>query len=156
MWRTAFPIVSRHVLVGFVILFGCGLLFADARNQTAKPCGAITVIYVGADDCGPCRIWRRDERQDFLGSSVFQNIKYREVIASRLYDLLAEAQWPADLMFLREQVRARPGAPQWFIIQDGHIIAWEAGLSAWRRVVWPMIQMQAPCGNRSSRRIETE
>jgi hypothetical protein len=105
----------------------------------------LTVIYIGADDCGPCRIWRRDKRRDCLGSGVFQNIKYREVIVSRLYDLLVEAQWPAALMFLREQVRARPGGPQWFIIQDGHIITWEAGLSAWRRVVWPMIQMQAPC-----------
>lgn len=145
MLRIGLPIASRHILAGIVILFGCGLLFADTRHQTAKPRGAITVIYVGADDCGPCRIWRRDERPDFLGSGVFQNIKYREVIASRLYDLLTETQWPADLMFLREQVRARPGAPQWFIIQDGHVITWEAGLSAWRRVVWPMIQMQESC-----------
>mgnify|MGYP001087286686 CR=1 FL=1 len=143
MLRIAFPFSSRHILAGIVVLFGSGLLLADARRQEAKPHGALTVIYVGADDCGPCRVWRRDARPDFLGSHAFQNIKYREVIASRLYDLLAESQWPADLSFLREKVRARPGAPQWFVIQDGHLIAQEAGLSAWRRAVWPVIQTQA-------------
>jgi len=142
MLQIAFPIASRRVLAGIAILFGCGGLLADAQRQATPSRGMLTVIYVGADDCGPCRIWRRDERPDFFGSSAFQKIKYREVIASRLYDLLAESQWPADLTFLREQVRTRPGAPQWFIIQDGHIITWEAGLSAWQRVVWPVIRAE--------------
>lgn len=142
MSRIAFPIASRRILAGLIILFGCGLLLADTRRQTTRPHGTITVVYVGADDCGPCRLWRRDERPTFLSSRAFQDITYREVIAARLYDLLSEGQWPADLAFLREQVRSRPGAPQWFVVQDGRTIAWESGLSAWRRVVWPVIRWQ--------------
>ncbi len=143
MSRIACPVALRHVLAGLIVLLGCGLLFADTRRAAVRPHGAITVVYVGAEDCAPCRTWRKDERPAFLGSGVFQNITYREVIASRLYDLLAEAQWPADLEFLRQQVRTRPGAPQWFVVQDGRVITWESGLSAWRRAVWPTIRKQA-------------
>lgn len=142
MSRIAFPVALWHILAGLIVLSGCALLLADTRRQATEPGGPLTVVYVGADDCGPCRVWRRDERPAFLGSGVFQSIEYREVIAPRLYDLLAEAQWPEDLEFLREQVRTRPGAPQWFVMRDGHMIAWESGLSAWQRVVWPTIRKQ--------------
>ena len=37
---------------------------------------------------------------------------------------------------------SRPGAPQWFVMRDGQMIAWDAGLSAWRRTVWPTIRKQ--------------
>lgn len=143
MSRIAFPVAWRRILAGLIILFGCASLLADTRRQATEPHGTLTVVYVGADDCGPCRAWRRDERPAFLGSGVFPAIEYREVVAARLYDLLAEAEWPADLAFLREQVRSRPGAPQWFVMRDGRMIAWESGLSAWQRVVWPTIRWQA-------------
>lgn len=146
MSRITYPLAMRHVLAGVIVLLGCSLLLADTRRAAVKPRGAITVVYVGAEDCAPCRAWRRDERPAFLSSSVFPNITYREVIASRLHDLLAQAQWPADLEFLRQQVRSRPGAPQWFVVEDGRVTTWEAGLSAWRRAVWPTIRLQAAPG----------
>ncbi len=142
MLRIALPVAWRYILAGAVILSGCGLLLADMQHQATKPRGTITVIYVGADDCAPCRAWRKDDQPAFFGSAAFQKIKYREVITSHLYDLLAESQWPEDLSFVRERVKARPGAPQWFVMQNGRMIIWETGLSAWPRVVWPTIQAQ--------------
>jgi hypothetical protein len=75
-----------------------------------------------------------------MNSREFSALHYHEVIAERLRDLLEESLWPADLASLREQVRERPGAPQWFMLRDGRIVASEAGSSSWRRTVWPMIR----------------
>lgn len=131
------------LLAGLAVLVGCGLLFADTPCRPTAEQEALTVVYVGAEDCGPCRAWRRDERPSFLDSREFPALRYREVIAPQLRNLLAEEQWPADLAGLRAQVRQRPGAPQWFVLREGQVVAWEAGASAWRRTVWPAIRTHA-------------
>jgi hypothetical protein len=131
------------LLAGLAVLVGCGLLFADTPCRPTAEQEALTVVYVGAEDCGPCRAWRRDERPSFLDSREFPTLHYREVIAPRLRDLLAEEQWPAGLAELRAQVRQRPGAPQWFVLRGSEVVAWEAGASAWRRAIWPAIRAHA-------------
>jgi len=131
------------LLAGLAVLIGCGLLFADTPCRSTAEQEALTVVYVGAEDCGPCRAWRRDERPSFLDSREFPALRYREVIAPQLRNLLAEEQWPADLAGLRAQVRQRPGAPQWFVLREGQVVAWEAGASAWRHTVWPAIRTHA-------------
>lgn len=137
----SFPLPARRLLAGLAMLFGCGILFADVPYRPAA--GPLTVVYVGAEDCGPCRTWRRDERPSFVESRQFTALHYREVIAPHLRDLLAERQWPADLADLRDRVRQRPGAPQWFVLREGRVVAWEAGLSAWQRAIWPAIRTRA-------------
>jgi hypothetical protein len=130
----------QRLVTGLVMLFVCGFLLADAPRWPAAGLGMITVVYVGAEDCGPCRAWRRDERPQFLSSREFSALHYREVIAERLRDLLDESLWPADLASLHERVRERPGAPQWFMLRDGRIVGSEAGISSWRRSIWPAIR----------------
>ena len=38
---------------------------------------------------------------------------------------------------------ARAETPQWFVIRDSNVLASNAGLSAWRRTIWPAIRAQA-------------
>lgn len=131
------------LVAGLAVLVGCGLLFADTPCRPTTEQGALTVVYVGAEDCGPCRAWRRGERPSFVESREFSALRYREVIAPQLRDLLAEEQWPADLAGLRARVRQRPGAPQWFIMRGKEMVAWEAGASTWRTTLWPAIRAHA-------------
>jgi hypothetical protein len=132
----------RQALPWLVLLVGGGLVLAAAPRPTTQARGAVTVVYVGAEDCGPCRAWRRDRRAAFLDSGEFARLRYREIIAPRLRDLLTQADWPADLADLREQVRALAGAPQWFVLRDGKTLASGAGLSAWQHRIWPAIRVQ--------------
>lgn len=138
---TSFSLPARRLLAGLAVLFGCGVLFADAPHRPKA--GPLTVVYVGAEDCGPCRTWRHDQRPSFVESRQFTALRYREVIAPQLHDLLADRLWPADLASLRERVRKQPGAPQWFVLREGKVVAWEAGLSAWQRTIWPAIRAGA-------------
>jgi hypothetical protein len=88
-------------------------------------------------------MWRLKHRPQFLDSGEFSRLRYREIVAPRLRDLLAEHDWPSDLTQIRDQVRSRPGAPQWFVLRDGKTVVWEAGLSAWLSRVWPTIRAAA-------------
>jgi len=132
---------STRVLPWLAVLLGGSLLLSDAPREAFGARGPLTVVYVGAEDCGPCRIWRRDARPAFLDSGEFARLRYREVIAPRLRDLLAEEGWPAELAMVRARVRAQPGAPQWFVLRDGRLVTADAGLSAWRRAIWPAIRV---------------
>lgn len=143
MSAIARPPFPHRLLAWPALLLAAGFLLADAPRQAAGERGPLTVVYVGADDCGPCRAWRRGERPAFLDSAEFARLHYREVIAPHLRELVAAHDWPDDLAALRERVRARPGAPQWFILREGRTIASEAGLSAWHSRVWPVIRAEA-------------
>lgn len=101
------------------------------------------LVYVGAEDCGPCKTWRRDHRPGFLASAEFGSLDYRELVAPRLKDLLEDETWPAELRAVRSAVTARPGAPQWLVVRDGRVAWSEAGLTAWRQAVWPAIRAAA-------------
>lgn len=136
------PRPSRRALSWLVVLLGGGLLLSDAPREAFGGRGPLTVVYVGAEDCGPCRSWRHDERPAFLGSGEFTRLRYREVIAPHLRDLLAQENWPAELAAVRARVRAQPGAPQWFVLREERLVAADAGLSAWRRAIWPTIRAE--------------
>jgi hypothetical protein len=124
------------------VVLGCALLLSDAPRQAAGHRGPLTVVYVGAEDCGPCRTWQRDERPAFRASSEFTRLRYREVVVPYLRSLLTAQEWPDDFSELRERVKSRPGTPQWFVMRDGNVLASDAGLSAWRRAIWPAIRAQ--------------
>ena len=139
--------LSRYTLPMFALLLAGGLFLSgalvfDARREASGKCGPLTVVYVGAEDCGPCRAWRRDQRPAFLDSGEFARLRYHEVIVPRLQNLLAGENWPLELVVVRDYTRTRPGAPQWFLLRDNRILASGAGLSAWSREIWPAIRRQ--------------
>lgn len=135
-------IPPRRALPFLPVVLGCALLLSDAPRHAVGHRGPLTVVYVGAEDCGPCRTWQRNERPAFHASSEFARLRYREIIVPQLRSLLTAERWPVDLAALRERVKSRPGTPQWFVVRDGNVLASDAGLSAWRRAIWPVIRAQ--------------
>lgn len=101
----------------------------------------IMVIYVGADDCAPCRVWRRDRWQQFATSSDFQHLVYREVTSAKLFDLLNDEIWPDDLRRYRDTLDRNAGAPLWFIVADDKIRLTARGLKEWDERAVPQIRL---------------
>lgn len=123
-------------------------LASDAhRASDAAEREPVLLVYVGADDCEPCRTWRHEHRPQFLASREFGLIRYREVVVPRLRDLLSDRDWPTDLAAVGARVRERPGAPQWFLLRGDRIVLWEGGLSAWRSRLWPAIRAETHLGS---------
>ena len=109
-------------------------------GPAALPAGSVTLLYVGAEDCAPCRNWKRGDGAAFRASALFAKLAYREVNAPELHDLMADANWPADLRRYRTRLAIGTPVPAWLIIVAGEVAMQEAGPRRWRRAVLPRLE----------------
>jgi hypothetical protein len=100
----------------------------------------ITLLYVGADDCAPCRAWQREDGPTFRSSSEFARVTYREVKSPSILDVLKDEYWPDDLRRYRERIGRGAGVPLWLVVANGEIVEQGFGASHWRSSVLPRIR----------------
>lgn len=100
----------------------------------------LLLLYVGADDCAPCRKWQAGEGAQFRAASVFSRIAYREVKAASLRDVLKDETWPEDLRRYRGELGPGAGVPLWLVIADEKIVDRSFGESQWRTSTLPKIK----------------
>ena len=109
---------------------------------SSRPSGAsgLVLLYVGAEDCAPCRSWQSVEAATFRSSPEFARIVYREVKAPTLRDVLKDEYWPDELRAYRNLLGRGAGVPLWLVIADEKIIQQSFGASQWRNSVLPKIR----------------
>jgi hypothetical protein len=100
----------------------------------------VTVLYVGADDCAPCRAWRSGDGTAFLESTEFAAITYREVRSPHLEDVLSDANWPEDIRDYRSRIRRGDGVPLWLVIADRVVVEQQFGTAAWQERILPTVR----------------
>jgi hypothetical protein len=100
----------------------------------------VTIVYVGADDCAPCRIWRREHWPKFRASAEFMCVRYREVTSPKLFDLLEDAHWPQELRLYRAALDRTAGVPLWLVIANDEVAVKARGLRQWEEVALPAIR----------------
>ena len=110
---------------------------ARLKDVTLKP---VTLLYVGAEDCAPCRAWQSSEGASFLASADFPRITYREVKSPHLHDILKDENWPDDLRGYRAGLRRSDGVPLWLVVVDHKIVEQRFGAAEWRASVLPSIK----------------
>jgi hypothetical protein len=121
----------------FAFVAGTGV--SPLTNLPAKKPERVVLVYVGADDCAPCRIWQRDHAPT-LRSPSFAGLTYREVKAPRLLDVMRDDCWPDDLRPLQTQLGPGAGVPLWLVVADGAIVGRGRGASEWSRTVLPILK----------------
>ena len=97
----------------------------------------IMLVYVGAEDCAPCRSWERSAEPAFRASMLSSRITYRVVKSPTLFAVLADENWPDDLKPLRAQLRPEAGVPLWMIIADDRLLTQAFGETQWRESIMP-------------------
>lgn len=100
----------------------------------------IMLLYVGADDCAPCRAWQNGEGATFLASADFPRITYREVKSRHLRDVLKDENWPEEIRSFRGSLRRSDGVPLWLVISNNEILEQRFGAAAWRASILPKIE----------------
>jgi hypothetical protein len=107
-----------------------------------KPTGStdVLLLYIGADDCAPCRAWQGGDGATFRRSPEYARITYREVKSPTLFGVLRDENWPEDLRSYRDRLGRRAGAPMWLVIANNEIVSRGYGTSQWRDVVLPRIR----------------
>jgi len=100
----------------------------------------VTLLYVGAEDCAPCRSWLHGAGAAFRSSPEFPRVSYREIESPTVLDLLKDEYWPDDLREYRWRLDRSAGVPFWFIISDHEIVERAFGESQWQSAVLPKLR----------------
>lgn len=118
-------------------------VWARQALKSVRPSN-LTVLYVGAEDCAPCRAWQSSEGASFLASADFPRITYREVKSPHLHDILKDENWPDDLRDYRAVLRRSDGVPLWLVVVDHKVVEQRFGAAEWRASVLPTIKSLLP------------
>ena len=130
-------------------IFAAGIVVAIAAimatvwaGHAGKPArdADVMLLYVGAEDCAPCRAWQNGEGAAFLASADFPRITYREVKSPHLHDVLKDENWPDEVRLYRDSLRRSDGVPLWLVVTDHKIVEQRFGAAEWRANVLPRIK----------------
>lgn len=136
--------LNRSFWMATAALFALAIIISSASlwigSRLTHPHQDITVIYIGADDCAPCQVWRRAHWPPFSSSPEFTRLAYREVTSSKLFDLLKDEYWPESLDEVRSTFNRTPGAPLWFVIGNQRVLLTARGIREWDEMALPMIK----------------
>jgi hypothetical protein len=133
IWRPAGALTAISAIIAVASVW-------NGRLRDPPPTPRIVLLYVGAEDCAPCRAWQRDEKMVLQASAEFPRLVYREVKSPTLFDILKDENWPEDLREYRDQLRGDAGVPIWFVIADGRVVQRGMGPAQWRNEVFPKIR----------------
>jgi hypothetical protein len=100
----------------------------------------LTLIYVGAEDCAPCRTWQNGDGAAFRKSAEFARIAYIEVKASHLQDVLKDDYWPPQIRKLKGRLKQSDGVPLWFVVSNENVVEQRFGSDAWHMNILPTIR----------------
>lgn len=111
-------------------------------SQLSRPSRAadITLIYVGAEDCAPCRAWQNGDGAAFRQSADFARIAYVEVKSPHLHDVLRDENWPTEIRSYRNLLKRSDGVPLWLVLSNTEVIEQRFGPAAWRANILPAIR----------------
>jgi hypothetical protein len=126
--------------VALTMAFATILTGSTLRSDAPRRYSDVVVVYVGAEDCAPCRAWQRSMGAEFQSSSEFTRVNYREVKAPTPFEILSDEVWPEDLRFYRARIDGTMAVPMWLVIADGQVVTQSFGASQWARTVLPTIR----------------
>jgi hypothetical protein len=130
-------IFAAGIVVAIVAIMA--KVWAGHAGKPTRDAG-VMLLYVGAEDCAPCRAWQNGEGAAFLASAEFPRITYREVKAPHLHDILKDEHWPTEIRSYRDGLRRSDGVPLWLVVADHKIVKQRFGAAEWRASVLPIIK----------------
>ncbi len=128
-----------RLAVLFVVMMGGTMLFRSDSSSQRLP-ASVLLLYVGAEDCAPCRAWQAEDGAAFRNSKDFARLTYREVKSPHLLTVMSDDNWPDDVRAYRDQVHRDDGVPLWLVVADQVVVQKQSGFSQWRGSVLPTIR----------------
>jgi hypothetical protein len=112
------------------------------RQYPGRPAPAsnIMVLYVGAEDCAPCRAWKSGDGAAFFASQEFARITYREVKSPHVHDVLNDENWPGEIRIYRDRLQRSDGVPLWLVVSEHEVVEKQFGAAQWHANILPKIK----------------
>jgi hypothetical protein len=125
-------------LISTVMVLVAVALVAGGRYDPAV--SEVVLLYVGSQDCAPCRVWQDGEGAQFRTSPEYAWLTYREVKSATLFEVLKDENWPEDMRPYRDRLGQGAAVPMWLVIADGEVVSREHGASRWGAAVLPKLR----------------
>ena len=141
-FRRFWPAVMMAPLAAWLLSAGTGPLASWSRGGEATKgrTDAVMVVYVGADDCAPCRKFYEEQWPAIRNSARLSSIAFREVRSPTFRDVLSDEYWTADLRPIRDTLPDEAGVPLWVVVSDGSVVKSVWGVSQWEAQVMPLLR----------------
>jgi hypothetical protein len=110
-------------------------LAASLAAGTARARSTPLVMYVGGQDCPPCRRWTAAYKDRWFASPEYRQVSWYEVEPPHLREAYQERHWPEPLWPVLAQVPHKSGTPRFLIVVDRRIVSNEIGVSRWLRTM---------------------
>jgi hypothetical protein len=110
-------------------------LAASAAGSRARATSRVQVIYIGGQDCPPCRRWIASYKESWLASPEYRQVAWVEVEPAHLKEAYQERRWPDALRPVLAQVPGKWGTPRFLIVEDGRIVSNQVGVTKWLKTM---------------------
>lgn len=117
--------MNRRAFLLAGLLSSTALVSAEARPP------ALTVIYVGGQDCEPCFRWKNNYKARWLASPEYKKVQWIEVDPPRLREAYQARYWPEQLKPILDQLPLKNGTPRFLVVRDGRVIDNQFGGNNW-------------------------
>ena len=95
-------------------------LFVAAGTAGAQ--GKLEMFYLAAPDCPYCQHWESQTRDSFLASPESKAVKYVEIRGETLRRPIDRQHYPAEYLWVFEQVGPSRGVPRFLLAVDGKVV----------------------------------
>jgi hypothetical protein len=130
-------------------LFVAGAATAAASNiqpavaaATRAKASEFMVIYVGADDCGPCRLFEAEDMPRWQASALSSSVHFVHAKARKSSQAFDARSWPKEARPFAGAFTA-PVVPSFMLVQNGRVVSVGAGVRSWRQQTLPLLQQMA-------------
>ena len=118
--------------------FAAFLLLLAVTGATASD--AISVVYLGTNDCPYCRHWEARAKSELLTSTEGRAVRFFEVKGETLRQPILERHFPDEIKWVARRIGPSRGVPRFLLLVDGEI-AWSVfGTNEYERVFLPALR----------------
>lgn len=134
-------LLARRSMLGLLLgTTAAAALSAPApANAKATPHTEMMVIYVGAADCAPCKVFEAEDLPRWMASPLARSVRFVRTQAPRTTQAFQARYWPREARPYLSAFRA-PIVPSFMFVAGGNVIATGAGLNGWRQQTLPQVQ----------------
>jgi hypothetical protein len=119
-----------------LIALALALAGMAARAEDHK---AIQLIYIGAYNCIYCKQWELFSEPPWRKRPEAAKVEVRKIMVPFFERTNADASWPEDLRWVRDQTNVKAGTPRFIVVVDHRIVQNAFGLNGWNQRTVPLL-----------------
>ena len=114
-------------------------LATPAIIRDAEAAGGISVVYISAEDCAPCRQFEAADFPQWQSSPLSQRVRFLRAHAPKTTQAFQTKYWPSEARSFAGAVKV-PVVPSFILANNGSVMLVGSGLIGWRNQVLPEIR----------------